>query len=875
MFKRLRKFNVEYVTNKPKRVLLAAFIFTLIMIGLASTLKMELSWVALAPKNDKAVIEYQEILENFPTLDNMIIIVESENAASMEAAASEVAAMLRENKEYIANVTLGIERDFLVDYGLIYMEPQEIEMMAYMFMDLNLDSFYHRMNGLMLELEKASEQGDITLEELEQQMGFVDNLPYLLVLQAKAAAGDTITEQEVDDTLERLLVGNGLMTSKNGRMAMLSVMPSFELTDIEKLEPGVAFVENAVKTVDERYEDVTLKVTGMHVVGRDEAASIASDSQLTTIISFALILIILYVVFRSFAAPLLAFVPLIFGIIWSMGLSALTIGRLNMMTAFSAAMILGLGIDYAIHMYSSYTEKRVKGYSKEDSLKLAIEISGPGIITGALTTAVAFFALNISKLELLNELGTVMGTGILMTLLAVFWILPALIILKKEKEAKVQKITGEFRWIGIAAEFVHRFRYVVLILIVAAGSFMGYQSTKITFDSNLMNLEPEGLESIEVMNYLVEEYDMSADAFSLQVDSLDEVYELQERLSEVEGVFEVNSVAAVRPKAELQKERLDAVSKIKPYLEMAQPYHDTDIASLQTAGQDMAVILNGYAKQNYPFESLTKEELLILADNLEEGFGSMQASDSLDQFTELFYNQFNMISGRMLIDQTVTVDKLPEAFYQQFVSADGSHYIITIVPDFDIWSNMDTEKGLNFFRDIRKINESITGTPLFMKVLYDSVSDELVLTGAVLFAILIIILLLHFKSIKYTVLALLPLIFTLIFMIGTMTLSGQSFNMLNFLSILLVIGIGLDDGVHILHHYKMGDKNMKSLFAAVGRAISLTTMTTVFGFGSLMFSSYRGIASLGKALSIGVTFAFVMTVVILPIFLKNEKQADV
>ncbi len=156
-----------------------------------------------------------------------------------------------------------------------------------------------------------------------------------------------------------------------------------------------------------------------------------------------------------------------------------------------------------------------------------------------------------------------------------------------------------------------------------------------------------------------------------------------------------------------------------------------------------------------------------------------------------------------------------------------------------------------------------------MKVLYESASDEMAVTGVVVFIILFLILFAHFRNIKYTLLAFLPLIFTMIYTVGMMALINLSFNILNFLSILLLIGIGIDDGVHILHHYKSGEKNIFNLFSSVGRAILLTTITTMCGFGSLTFSSYVGIASLGKVLFIGVSLAFILTVVVLPLFLKN------
>jgi len=230
------------------------------------------------------------------------------------------------------------------------------------------------------------------------------------------------------------------------------------------------------------------------------------------------------------------------------------------------------------------------------------------------------------------------------------------------------------------------------------------------------------------------------------------------------------------------------------------------------------------------------------------------------------------ISHKMLIEDVIKPTDLPDAYKAQFLSKDEQKYLITVYPDFEIWDSLGKEKGDAFLAELAAIDPSITGTPIFMMDLYNAVGDELMITGIVLIAILLAILLLHFRSIKYTLIAFLPLAFTLIYMVGTMALLNIKFNMLNFLVVLLIIGIGLDDGVHVLHHYKMGEKNIKVLFSTIGRAILLTTVTTVFGFGSLGFSSYRGIAGLGIVLAIGVSMALIFTVVVLPIFLKDAKD---
>ena len=165
-------------------------------------------------------------------------------------------------------------------------------------------------------------------------------------------------------------------------MAMLTVQPNFDMMDEVNLVPGVNAIEAVIKETNDKYDDVTIRATGMHIVARDEMASVESDSYLATLISVILILAVLYFAFRAWTAPVFAVTPLLFGIVWAMGIAGVVIGRLNMMTVFAVAMLLGLGVDYAIHMYSSYTERRSKGIDKDEAINYAICHTGPSIIVG-------------------------------------------------------------------------------------------------------------------------------------------------------------------------------------------------------------------------------------------------------------------------------------------------------------------------------------------------------------------------------------------------------------------------------------------------------------------------------------------------------------
>jgi predicted RND superfamily exporter protein len=127
-------------------------------------------------------------------------------------------------------------------------------------------------------------------------------------------------------------------------------------------------------------------------------------------------------------------------------------------------------------------------------------------------------------------------------------------------------------------------------------------------------------------------------------------------------------------------------------------------------------------------------------------------------------------------------------------------------------------------------------------------------------------LMVDFKSWKRSLVAIVPLMIGMIWMVGTMELAGYQLTMLNVMALPLIIGIGIDDGVHIIHRYNVeGDAQHHTVFSSTGRAIFLTSLTTMIGFGSLTFATYRGLGSMGMALFIGVGTCFLATVLIIPL----------
>ena len=122
-----------------------------------------------------------------------------------------------------------------------------------------------------------------------------------------------------------------------------------------------------------------------------------------------------------------------------------------------------------------------------------------------------------------------------------------------------------------------------------------------------------------------------------------------------------------------------------------------------------------------------------------------------------------------------------------------------------------------------------------------------------------------FRNPFHALMAMIPLAFGVFWMIGIMKTSGMMLNVMNVMGFPLILGIGIDDGVHIIHRWKHeGKGKIQTIFSSTGKAIFLTSLTTMFAFGSLVFSIWRGFGQLGGALFIGVGACFLTTVIILP-----------
>jgi hypothetical protein len=255
-------------------------------------------------------------------------------------------------------------------------------------------------------------------------------------------------------------------------------------------------------------------------------------------------------------------------------------------------------------------------------------------------------------------------------------------------------------------------------------------------------------------------------------------------------------------------------------------------------------------------KNIINEFINHLENNRPEGI------KGLEEFQKYAAPHFKKSVLRMTTLKNIELDDLPPSILDRYANHDRTQFLLTIFPSGNIWQ--DANYLYRFTDDLDRISEKATGMPPIMRELIRVIGKDG--RNAALLTIIVVFLLLwvDFGSVKYSIIAMIPLIVGAIWMVGLMKLIGMQLTIVNVMGLPMIIGIGIDYGVHIVHRWRIeGSNKINKIFASTGKAILLSAITTMLAFGSLIFSIWRGFGSLGAAMFIGVGACFLSTVIIL------------
>jgi predicted RND superfamily exporter protein len=891
LFNFLSRIHVEH----PWRVLIIVGIITVIAMGLASQLKMSMLMSDTLPENDKRTLEYDKVLKEFRTATNIIVVAQGAEDR-IKKFADELAPQLTELKDpetgekYIQRVDYKVNAEFIKRHGLMLIKEDQLKDVKDMFKNPNLVSLIGNINDSMEKEYVGQEESLSTRAKEDEAFFFLDSIENYLGVIKRYATGERKSRKEAKEAVDRLLFGEPYLLSYDKDTLIINAVPTFSMLDVRLMVGSVDAVQAEVDELLKKYPDVKAGLGGSMALGRDEMEYTEKSLAYTSLIALVLILVLLIVSFRMLAAPVLALLNLIVGLIWALGAAFILLGKLNMYTQMMGVILIGLGIDFSIHLIAVFTEYRSLGNSIADSVKGAFDKTGRGILTGAFTTSAVFFTLMISRTRGMSHMGLATGVGLLTVLCSTFFMLPSLLVLRErriEKRRAKGKIKKEFVKKDISFKFLGNLtnlfskRYVVTIIfcIIATALFI-YNALNIKFDHNYMNMEPEGLESIELMDKIVDEFDLSMDYALILAGSLEESRELVEKAKEKSSVARVEDISAYLPVKEDQIKRKPYIEEVKKTIlasRIQRTFGDGDYWKLKEELkrlemnlmeiQDMAFIGGQDKVDNKcsrivgnPDKPETKNRIAQLVELMDKN--RSKAMTGLAGFQDVTAPYFRESVFSMCNTSPIELEDLPEDILDRYANKDRNLFMVTIYPNGNLWE----EKGLlyKFSGQMWEVSDRATGMAPIMVAMIDIFGKDG--RNAVILAVIVIfiILMIDYGKVTHVLLAMVPLIAGMFWMVGIMKVSGLMITIMNIMALPLIVGIGIDDGVHLLHRWRIeGKGQIPRIYASTGRAILLTSLTTMLAFGSLMFSLYRGFASLGIAMFIGVGACFLTSVFVL------------
>ncbi len=863
---------VSLAISRPRLILLVGLVFTLVSaIYSVRNLGVITDTSVMLSKDLDYLKVYRHFKRDFPhSYNQIVIVIEGLTPDLAIDARDRLAAALREMPQMFPWVYLPGDDTFFKKNGLLFLSIGELEeladrlasaqpILASLIERTDVASFFNILASALIEFRKGQHFSLKTIfKELDSTFRAVEQGTFYQMSWVRLMAGK----------------------EKQSLRQLILVQPD---VSYESLLPG----REAIKTIKnvaqklrlEPTRGVNIMLTGDIPMQYDELKSVTKGAKLAGLLSLFMVSIVLLTGLGSFRLVIAALVPLVMGLILTASFAAMVIGHLNMISVAFAVLFIGLGVDYAIHFCLRYRELLFCGFHSREALLNSARDVGPSLVLCAITTSIGFYSFMPTDFSGVAELGLISGTGMFIALFCNFTFLPAMISIFPLKSRLKQRyyVTSDNHplFLKIIAWPYKRAKMLRLIAVLFTILCMFFVF-KVRFDSNPINLRDPDAESIKAFKKLLE--DPNASPWSLESLAKDkkESEKKKAEFSRLGLVRHAIDLASFIPKD--QEEKLEIISDIEMILG---PLTETKV-DIKTGPWDRQIkaMASFNHELEYTLSYLHGEIRQIAADLLRnskkfmarlETIGPDKGQEELKTFSEALLGSF---PGRIIELQSamsaslVTLDKLPAYLVSEWIGRDGS-WRIEVVPKKNPKNDQEI---MEFIKEARQVDPKVTGYPVLIieggravvRAFKQAFSYSLVSIFILLFVLM--------PKKKDAFLILYSLLLAGLFSATLMVALDLSLNFANIIALPLILGIGVDNGIHIVHRHRQAlDKPSSILQTSTARAIFFSTLTTICGFGNLAVSPHVGMASMGKLLTVGILMTLVSSMVFIPAFLSSPR----
>ena len=858
MIKRSLKIASWVSLRHPVIVIVVCVIVTGISLVFALRLTIPFGLIHLLPRDYPPLQEYLEISKDFASTPYLIGLIDCKTPRCISTYKELIMELENrlEGQDFIIDVQMGLTEGRGFDFeaevrknALLYLTPQEIE-----------------------ELKtKLSPSGISVGLSRRQKVGGLFGFLFHPIRSIKLKKDPLDLRRFIRPPLESGIVRNPsfrlsrdgtLFTSLNGRLGFFVAQPTHGNEDIEfdrRLKSQLDRITS--ESMQEFYEKraprprlpktylerIYPKFTGIHLTTLDDYSVLHSDLRIMMVGALAGILLLFWLAYRRVRYLVYVGVSVVFSVIWTFALARIFFGSLNVITCIMAIPVMGLGVDYAIHLVHRYFLSLGSGLKSDDALATAIESGGRPIILAGATTAGVFYIMCLATFMGFSQNGFLMGTGIVLNMILVFTLLPALLTLDAKIGLGSQRIpratVRPLKW--MVRKCLVRPKITVAIVSVAL-VLLAIAASGVRINPRLTAaFYAKGNPSRETFNDFEGKINTSMHPVRLLVEDRD-----------FEGALETTGLLT----------------------NVLDRYQDEDKVSFY---ESLSSLIPPYSQQRRAIEAAKRWPELD-PDTFEKNFLAEMNRRRLSP-TKLQRSYLPKIretlSSREIITPASLGQGLSRLLPRYMKTKDGQVMLVTYAYPAGRRFAEDIEK--KFFTDfskeelyrqgkVRIIGRTQLNLGVKMLVKHDAILVTII--GSV---VLIAMIYAFFRRIRPTLMVLIPLAVDFTVALGIFRITGAELTYASAIWVPMILGIADDYSIYIVDRFERGGRDAAGAVENEGKPIAITALTTIVAFGAMIFARMGGFVSSGILVSLGVGFAFIISVTLLPALLTITSKREI
>jgi len=778
--------------------------------------------------------------------DEIIVIIRAETPDATDLFSEKLLRKL-DRSEHTNFAYSPVFDPFFQKNGLLFLETEELEATLAQLTEaaplIERLALNPTLPSLFDALVQAAEQGNDNVDAIF--MSVAETLERNLEGQDKAMSWRSIFVDEIETPIQRII----------------TIDPMLDNTRLRPAAPVQEAIDKAIVQVrEETGLNPKVFVTGNPILRSDELQSVSRGIGFAFFISFILVGLLLLWALRSPVLTLFTLLSIIISIMITAGIASLSFAALNLVSIAFTVLMVGLGVDFAIHLLLHLRHESGLGKSTSAAFYRTSRGVGTALVLTAPSTALAFLAFVPTKFIGISQLGVIAAIGVLIAFLVATSLLPAIytFLPSSKKQVSSQAVNSSSKK---RLHISDSLRSRLAIGVMALGLLSVFWLPSARFDADPMALRNKAAPSVTGFNQLFDLPETTPYRLNYLAPNEDVAHSAAKQFETLDTVRSARTIWDFIPTD--QSDKLELIDYAAIGLEFA----------VSGEGEAYPITPKPTGRLLNALEGQTGIAATTLRETLQKWQNEADDNPELLARSErdlLFYWPYELERLRNQIQASeITRNIIPDNIASRYSGALGQARV-EILSENDL---RDETLRRQFIDDVKTMAPQIAGSAISGSARNVKEAGDIIqraMLQAIITALILVSLLLYVvvREIKLVIIMLIPLILAGVLTTATGVILGLPYNFANVIVLPLLIGIGVDSSLHLVLQTRQMSKKHSIFDTVTPRAVLFSGFTTIASFGSLTFSEHRGTSSMGALLTISIIWVIICTVFVTPSLMK-------